>query len=125
MERLGLVAPGSLVLADNVLVPGAPDYLAHVGADATAASTGQGLVAAAALDLASLQGAAAAEADVAGLQWGAESGSEARTASEGSGSAAVYRTRLVGTLFEVEQRYKRDWQPRQDAMAVSLCVAAA
>jgi predicted O-methyltransferase YrrM len=30
MERLGLVGPGSVVLADNVVVPGAPGYLEHV-----------------------------------------------------------------------------------------------
>ena len=30
MERLKLVAPGSLLVADNVIVPGAPDFLEYV-----------------------------------------------------------------------------------------------
>lgn len=126
---MGLVAPGSLLLADNVLVPGAPDYLAHVGADAAAASAGRGLVAAEALDLAALRGTAAEERwkgeEAAGLPGGLGDGGEARSAPGSSGGTAVYRTQLVSTQFEVEQRYKPDWQPRQDAMAVSLCTAAA
>ncbi|KAJ1558779.1 hypothetical protein HK405_012997 [Cladochytrium tenue] len=32
VEEHGLVRPGGVVLADNVLVPGAPDYLAYVSA---------------------------------------------------------------------------------------------
>lgn len=30
LERLGLLQPGALVVADNVEVPGAPDYLKHL-----------------------------------------------------------------------------------------------
>ncbi len=97
MERLGLVAPGTLVLADNVLVPGAPDYLQHVGISALGSSSSSG---------------------------GGDGG------SSGGGSKGVsgvdggpgYRTELRYTAFEVEERYKKDWQPRQDAMSVSLCL---
>ena len=31
LERLGLVAPGTVVVADNVVYPGAPGYLEYVG----------------------------------------------------------------------------------------------
>ena len=30
MEKLGIVVPGTLVVADNVVYPGTPDYLAYV-----------------------------------------------------------------------------------------------
>lgn len=97
MERLGLVAPGTLLLADNVLVPGAPDYLQHVGASALGSSSG-----------------------------GADGGSSGGGSAGGSGGGAegglAYRTELRYTAFEVEERYKKDWQPRRDAMSVSRCL---
>ena len=34
MEDMGLLAPGATLVADNVLVPGAPDYLAYVATGA-------------------------------------------------------------------------------------------
>lgn len=104
MERLGLVAPGTLVLADNVLVPGAPDYLQHVGISALGSSSSSSS--------------------------GSSSGGGGDGGSSGGGSKGIsgvdgglgYRTELRYTAFEVEERYKKDWQPRQDAMSVSLCL---
>lgn len=96
MERLGLVGPGTLVVADNVLIPGAPDYLAHVRAPQA------------------LPGAVAGSSSPP---------SEPAPAARAAGGTLSYRTELVATQFEVEERYKQDWQPRTDAMSVSRCIA--
>ncbi|KAI3428022.1 hypothetical protein D9Q98_006408 [Chlorella vulgaris] len=106
MERLGLVQAGTVVVADNVLVPGAPDYLAHVGADAARAR--RSLVESDALDIS--------------LPLGTTPASGGAGAGDGGGSGCAYRTQLVGSMFEVEQRFKPDWQPQQDALSVSLCL---
>lgn len=126
LERLGLVGAGSLVLADNVVVPGTPDFLAHVSAP-LALPRGAGSV-----------GAGSSGADltaaVAALTSAAATGSSSSGAAGGSGAAAgaaapeggyAYRSTLLPTAFEVEEKYKAGWQPVQDAMALSLCVAAA
>jgi predicted O-methyltransferase YrrM len=101
MERLGIVGPGTIVIADNVKVraldnsfwigkdmvfhpvrrmppqvPGAPDFMAHVTQDQASLST----------------------------------------------SGCTYETRLVDATYEVEERYKKDWRPQLDAMSVSVCI---
>jgi hypothetical protein len=106
MERLGLVQAGTVVVADNVLVPGAPDYLAHVGADAATAR--RSLIEPDALDIS--------------LSLWTTPASGGAGAGDGGGSGCAYRTHLVGSMFEVEQRFKPDWQPQQDALSVSLCL---
>ena len=97
MERAGLVAPGTMVVADNVQVPGAPDFLDYI----TSAAAGGG-------------GGGVAVTNAAG-------GSSSST----PGTAGLaYRTELVESMFEVEQPYKRDWAPKMDALSVSMCVPA-
>lgn len=118
LEQLGLVGAGSLVLADNVLVPGAPEYLAHVGAPAAlprgAGSLGSG---GSPVDAAAVAAALAPAAPV---------GIGAAQAAEAAEGGYAYRSALLPTAFEVEERYKAGFQgPRQDAMALSLRVAAA
>ncbi|PSC72400.1 catechol O-methyltransferase-like [Micractinium conductrix] len=101
LERLGLVAPGSLVLADNVLIPGAPDYLAHVMMPAGGGGAGEA------------------------TEGGARGTGTSSSGASGDPGALAYQTDLRYTAFEVEERYKKDWQPKRDAMSVSRCVAAA
>jgi hypothetical protein len=112
MERLGLVAPGSLVLADNVLIPGAPDFLAHVGA-----ATGPGSGSSFAVPSSSMfKGGSKGSRRSSGSSSGADD-------SVGS-SGLAWSTELLETAYEVEERYKVDWQPRRDAMSISRCLAA-
>ena len=115
MERLGLVAPGSLVLADNVLIPGAPDFLAHVGA-----ATGPGSGGTFGPPSSSAPGSSAFKSGSKGSsrRGGSVSGSGA---GDSSSSGLAWSTELVETAYEVEERYKVDWQPRKDAMSISLC----
>lgn len=116
MEAQGLVGPGTLLLADNVIVPGTPDYLAHMGGpsngmppSASAAGSGTG----------------SSSAGGVFLPVAATSSSAGSSSSGGSGAGGFsYRTELIATAFEVEERFRTDWQPQRDAMAVSLCVAA-
>lgn len=134
LERLGLVGAGSLVLADNVVVPGTPDYLAHVraplalprGAGSVGAGGGAADVGAA---VAALEAAAADSGGAAGGRSSSSGGSAAADAAADAAAAPeggyAYRSTLLATAFEVEERYKAGWQPVQDAMALSLCVAAA
>jgi hypothetical protein len=114
MERLGLVAPGSLVLADNVLIPGAPDFLAHVGA-----ATGPGSGGSFGPPSSSTPGSSAFKSGSKGSSSRGSSGSSSGAGDSSSGLA--WSTELVETAYEVEERYKVDWQPRKDAMSISLC----
>ena len=116
MERLGLVGPGTLLLADNVLVPGAPDFLAHVRAPQAPFGSGSGSSGSGSSDSGGDPLGGAAAAGPAGPAGGSGQG--------GAGAGIAWRTELVATRFEVEERFRQDWQPRMDAMAVSRCIPA-
>lgn len=66
MEDNGLVVPGTVVVADNVVYPGAPDFMQHVR-------------------------------------------------EEGQ-----YRTQLYEARYEYDQPWNPDWEPKMDAMSVSV-----
>lgn len=108
LEHLGLVMPGTLVLADNVLVPGAPDYLQHVGASTLGGSGSSG-------------GGSADGSRSSSITPGG-GGREGAGGGDGADGGLAYRTELRYTAFEVEERYKKDWQPKRDAMSVSRCL---
>ncbi|KAL4443450.1 hypothetical protein ABPG75_011187 [Micractinium tetrahymenae] len=114
MEQLGLVAPGTLVLADNVLVPGAPDYLQHVGGSTLGGSSSF---------FAGSESSSSADGGGRGTpSRGGGDGTSSGGDSSGTDGGLAYRTELRYTAFEVEERYKKDWQPRRDAMSVSRCL---
>ena len=117
MERLGLVAPGSLVLADNVLIPGAPDFLAHVGA-----STGPSGLPSSSSSSGGVKGSSRATGSRRARGSNSSGGDDSASSSS---SGLAWRTELVATMYEVEERYKVDWQPRKDAMSISRCLQAA
>ena len=86
MEELGLIQRGTVVAADNVIVPGAPGYLKHVGA-------------------------------------GPVDGAGGESSDDGvSNRKFRYRTELIEAEYEVEERYKPNWKPQKDAVAVSYCL---
>ena len=120
MERLGLVAPGSLVLADNVLIPGAPDFLAHVGAATGPGGGGSSFAAPSSSSSMFKGGSKGAGSSRRGSGSGGSSGGHDSAGSSG----LAWSTELVETAYEVEERYKVDWQPRKDAMSISRCLQA-
>jgi catechol O-methyltransferase len=117
MEALGLVGAGSVVAADNVLFPGAPGYLERVGLAAEARALGW------------RAGAARTSGEVFFGAEGAPGGAPAAAAAASPGadaaSACAWRGRLVPAAYEVEERFRVDWAPQRDAVAVSVCLGPA